>query len=154
MVRAPRPAYDGRMKPERLTVVIAAYNEAGNIPLLHPRIVAALATLEGLETRVLYVDDGSTDGTWEVLSGLAAAAADVGAIRLSRNFGKEVAVTAGLDNVARGAAILLDADGQDPPELIPAFVAQWRAGYDNVFGTRVFREGEGWLKRAPRPRST
>ncbi len=141
-------SYDGSMNAECLTVVVAAYNEATNIPLLHPRIIAVLDTLQDLETRVLYVDDGSSDATWELLSGLVAAAPRVGAIRLSRNFGKEIAITAALDNVRDGAVVLLDADGQDPPELIPQFVAQWRAGYDNVFGTRVLREGEGWFKRA------
>lgn len=133
---------------ERLTVVIAAYNEETSIPLLHPRLCAVLEELTDLRTHVLYVDDGSTDGTWDVLQALAQADARVGALRLSRNFGKEVAVSAGLDHVAPGAVVLLDADGQDPPELIPEFVALWRAGYDNIFGTRVFREGEGWLKRS------
>ena len=69
-------------------------------------------------------------------------------MRLSRNFGKELALTAGLDHVDRGAALILDADGQDPPELIPEFVTKWREGYDDVHGTRIEREGEGWLKRS------
>ncbi len=132
---------------ERLTVVIAAFNEETSIPLLHPRLSAVLADLHGLQTRVLYVDDGSTDGTWDVLQALVQHDAQVSAMRLSRNFGKEVAVSAGLDHVLPGAVVLLDADGQDPPELIPEFVALWRAGYDNIFGTRIFREGESWLKR-------
>jgi glycosyltransferase involved in cell wall biosynthesis len=71
----------------------------------------------------------------------------VSLLRLSRNFGKEAALTAGLDLVDAGAAMILDADGQDPPELIPRFVAHWREGYDDVHGTRVAREGEGFLKR-------
>ena len=69
-------------------------------------------------------------------------------LRLSRNFGKEVALTAGLDRILEGGAIILDADGQDPPELIPQFVAKWREGYDDIHGTRIEREGEGWFKRA------
>lgn len=133
---------------ERLTVVIAAFNEATSIPLLHPRLQGVLAGLSGVQTHVLYVDDGSTDDTWQVLQALTEADAQVSAVRLSRNFGKEVAISAGLDHVQPGAVVLLDADGQDPPELIPEFVALWRAGYDNIFGTRVFREGESWLKRA------
>ncbi|MBB4130545.1 glycosyltransferase involved in cell wall biosynthesis [Xanthomonas arboricola] len=132
---------------ERLTVVIAAYNEETSIPLLHPRLCAVLAQLSGLQTHVLYVDDGSIDGTWALLQALADDDAQVSAVRLSRNFGKEVAISAGLDHVLPGAVMLLDADGQDPPELIPEFVALWRAGYDNIFGTRVFREGESWMKR-------
>ncbi|MCC4627461.1 glycosyltransferase family 2 protein, partial [Xanthomonas campestris pv. nigromaculans] len=134
--------------PERLTVLIAAFNEETSIPLLHPRLCAVLAQLPGLQTHVLYVDDGSTDGTWEVLHALTEADAQVSAVRLSRNFGKEVAISAGLDHVLPGAVVLLDADGQDPPELIPEFVALWRGGYDNIFGTRVIREGESWLKRS------
>ena len=122
--------------------------EAAALPLLHPRIAAALARVDGLRTRVLYVDDGSTDDTWGVLGGIAAADPQVALLRLSRNFGKEAALTAGLDQVVEGAAMILDADGQDPPELIPDFVALWRQGFDDVYGTRIAREGEGWLKRA------
>src|SRR5690606_21603535 len=79
---------------------------------------------------------------------IAAADPRVSLLRLSRNFGKELALTAGLDAVTEGAALILDADGQDPPELAPEFVARWREGYDDVYGTRTVREGEGWLKRA------
>jgi polyisoprenyl-phosphate glycosyltransferase len=133
---------------ERLTVVIAAHNEAEALPLLHPRIVSALRQLEAIDGHVLYVDDGSTDRTWETLQRLAHQDANVSLLRLSRNFGKEAALTAGLDQVESGAAVILDADGQDPPELIPEFVARWHEGYDNVHGTRIQREGEGWLKRS------
>ncbi len=133
-----------------VTVVVAAWNEAAALPLLHPRVQAALAAAEadGLAARVLYVDDGSSDGTWEVLQGLQAQDARVALLRLSRNFGKEAALTAGLDHVTRGAAFIVDADGQDPPELLPAFLAKWREGYDDIHGTRTGRDGEGWLKRA------
>ncbi len=136
------------MSNERLTLVIAAHNEAQALPLLHPRLRAVLDALPDLECRVLYVDDGSTDDTWQVMQGLAAADASVGLLRLSRNFGKEAAVTAGLDFVDAGAVMLLDADGQDPPELIPEFVALWRQGYDNIYGTRLERDGESWLRRS------
>ena len=133
---------------ERLTVVVAAFNEAQALPLLHPRIAAVLDGLHGIDGRVLYVDDGSFDGTWDVLQGIANGDARVSLLRLSRNFGKEAALTAGLDLVEEGAALILDADGQDPPELIPQFVAKWCEGFDNVHGTRRQREGETWLKRA------
>ena len=137
------------MSIERLTVVVAAFNEAEALPALHPRIAVALDALagEGVEGYVLYVDDGSRDRTWAVLDDIAAADTRVSLLRLSRNFGKEAALTAGLDMVRDGAAIILDADGQDPPELIPQFVAKWREGYDDVHGTRTRRDGEGWLKR-------
>lgn len=140
----PSPEHD------RLTVVVAAYNEADSLPLLQPRILAALdqaGARFGLEGRVLYVDDGSRDATWQVMRQLAAADPRVGLLRLSRNFGKEIALTAGLDTVERGGALILDADGQDPPELMPRFIEYWRQGYDDVHGTRAVREGEGWIKR-------
>ncbi len=132
---------------EPLTVVIAAYNEQDALPLLHARLRSVLDGLD-LPTRVLYVDDGSSDDTWPVLQRLADADARIDLLRLSRNFGKERALTAGLDRVAEGAALVLDADGQDPPELIPDFVARWREGEDVVYGTRLAREGESWFKRA------
>ncbi|MGY3265397.1 glycosyltransferase family 2 protein [Lysobacter sp. HA35] len=135
------------MHTDRLTVVVAAYNEAESLPLLHPRIVAACSSIEQIDARVLYVDDGSTDATWRVLCDIAANDARVSLLRLSRNFGKEAALTAGLDLVDEGGALILDADGQDPPELIPTFVAKWREGFDDVHGTRTVRAGEGLMKR-------
>ncbi len=134
----------------RLTLVIAAYNEAEALPVLAPRIETALAAIEqeGLEARVLFVDDGSSDATWPALQAIAREDKRIALLRLSRNFGKEAALTAGLDRIERGAALILDADGQDPPELAPQFIAKWREGFDDVHGTRIQREGEGWLKRA------
>lgn len=136
------------MQRDRLTVVVAAFNEAEAIPALHPRVRASLHGMRDIDGHVLYVDDGSSDGTWTRLQEIAAADPAVALLRLSRNFGKEAALTAGLDHVREGAALILDADGQDPPELIPRFVAKWREGYDDIHGTRVEREGEGWLKKA------
>ncbi|WP_051414166.1 glycosyltransferase family 2 protein [Pseudoxanthomonas suwonensis] len=143
----PTPAVPDDSARDRLTVVVAACNEAEALPLLHPRIRAALDSVQGLDGRVLYVDDGSRDATWEVLRRIAAADPRVALLRLSRNFGKEAALTAGLDQVEGGAAMILDADGQDPPELIPQFIARWREGWDDVYGTRIAREGEGWVRR-------
>lgn len=133
-----------------LTLVIAACNEAEALPALWPRIQAALAMAEaeGLQAQVLFVDDGSRDATWEVLQACAREDRRVALLRLSRNFGKEAALTAGLDRVERGAALILDADGQDPPELLPHFVAKWREGFDDVHGTRTLRAGDGAIKRA------
>lgn len=134
---------------DRLTVVVAAFDEAEALPALHRRLVPVLDGLardEALETRVLYVDDGSVDGTWQVLRTLADSDSRISLLRLSRNFGKEAALTAGLDRVHDGAALILDADGQDPPELIPQFVAKWREGHDDVHGTRQERDGDSWLK--------
>lgn len=147
MQRAHARYYSG-MTRDQLTVVIAAYNEADSLPLLHPRIIASLDALPLVDGRVLYVDDGSRDATWTVLQKIAAHEPRVSLLRLSRNFGKEAALTAGLDQIDSGAALILDADGQDPPELMADFVAKWREGFDDVFGTRLERDGEGWLKRS------
>lgn len=132
-----------------LVLLVAARDEAASLPLLHPRLLAVAESL-GPGVRLLYVDDGSRDATWALLQGFVAGAPErVGALRLSRNFGKELALTAGLDHVPEGAAVVvLDADGQDPPELVPALVARWRAGAEVVYGRRTRREGEPWLKRA------
>lgn len=130
-----------------LCIVIAAYNEEDALPVLQPRLRAVLDALPELDGRVLYVDDGSRDGTFAVLQRLAADDLRVGVLRLSRNFGKERALTAGLDHADADAVVVLDADGQDPPELIPQFVAKWREGYDMVYGTRAVRDGETWLKK-------
>lgn len=140
----------GTMAHDQITVVVAAFNEADSLPLLQPRIAAALDALAAEQVvagRVIYVDDGSSDDTWLVMQALAAADQRISLLRLSRNFGKELALTAGLDHVDAGAALILDADGQDPPEMIGQFVALWREGYDDVHGTRIEREGEGWIKR-------
>jgi len=149
-MNSPSCGYHAPMDREHLTVVIAAFNEAESLPILQPRIGAVLDVLasEGIDGQVLYVDDGSRDATWSVMQKLASADRRIALLRLSRNFGKELALTAGLDRVESGAALILDADGQDAPELIPLFVAKWREGYDDVHGTRMEREGEGWLKRA------
>jgi glycosyltransferase involved in cell wall biosynthesis len=139
------------MARDLLTVVIAVCNEAQTLPLLQPRlstVLDLLARQSQVDGQVLYVDDGSTDDSWRVLQRIAAADARVSLLRLSRNFGKEAALTAGLDLVDTGAALILDADGQDPPELIPQFVAKWREGFDDVHGTRTVREGENWLKKS------
>ena len=137
------------LEQRHLTLLVAAFNEAEALPRLQPRIRQALqwAEAEGLSARVLYVDDGSRDATWQVLQTFADDDARVELLRLSRNFGKEAALTAGLDHIEHGAVFILDADGQDPPELLPQFVAKWQEGYDDVYGTRIERTGESIFKR-------
>ena len=132
---------------QSLTVVVPAYNEAVVLAQFNARLLAVFDTLD-LDASVLYVDDGSRDDTWRVIGELARADARVAALKLSRNFGKEAALTAGLDQVDADAVLVIDADLQDPPELIPQFVAKWREGFDVVYGQRLARDGETWLKRA------
>ncbi len=132
---------------QTLTVVVPAYNEAAVLAQFHARLAAVLDGLDG-DAGVLYVDDGSRDATWQVIGELARADARVAALKLARNFGKEAALTAGLDQVDADAVLVIDADLQDPPELIPQFIALWREGYDVIYGQRLARDGETWLKRA------
>jgi glycosyltransferase involved in cell wall biosynthesis len=128
-------------------VVVPAYNEEEVLPVFHERLSAVLGGL-GLEYDIVYVNDGSTDATAEVLRGLRERDARVALVDLSRNFGKEIALTAGLDHAGGDAVVVIDADLQDPPEFIPRLVEQWNAGYDVVYAKRTAREGETFLKRA------
>lgn len=130
-----------------LAVVVPAYNEAAVLAQFHARLAAVFDALDA-EGSVLYVDDGSRDATWQVICNLAERDPRVAALRLARNFGKEAALTAGLDQIDADLALVIDADLQDPPELIPEFLAKWREGFDVVYGQRLARDGESWLKRA------
>jgi dolichol-phosphate mannosyltransferase len=130
-----------------LTVVLPVYNEEALLPELHRRLLAALAPL-ALPYEILYVDDGSSDRSLEVVTGLARADSRVGVLSLSRNFGHQMALTAGLDHARGDAVVLMDSDLQDPPELIPELVARWREGLDVVYAQRRARPGESAFKRA------
>lgn len=131
----------------RLLVVVPAFNEGEGLRALQARLLPVLDGLDGLRSGILYVDDGSRDDTWDVMCALAAEEPRVEVLKLSRNFGKELALTAGLDHAEADAVVVIDADLQDPPELIPEFVAHWRQGFDVVYGTRLQRDGETWLKK-------
>jgi len=130
----------------QLTVIVPAYNEAAVLDTFHERLARVLDQLP-LDSSVLYVDDGSADRTWEIIEALTQRDPRAGGLKLSRNFGKEAAMTAGLDEADADAVVVIDADLQDPPELIPALVEQWRAGYDVVYATRSARAGETGFKR-------
>ncbi len=129
------------------SVVVPAYNEAEGIEAFHARLAAVMGAL-GEPWEAVYVNDGSTDATLALLRGLRARDAAVAVVNLSRNFGKEIATTAGLDHTTGEAVIVIDADLQDPPEVIPELVARWREGFDMVYAQRREREGETWLKKA------
>ena len=133
--------------PDRLTVVVPVYNEGEGLRQLQARLLPVLDALDGVDASILYVDDGSRDDSWQVIESLASEDARAGGLKLSRNFGKEIAMTAGLDHCDADAVVVIDADLQDPPELIAEFVARWRDGYDVVYGRRLERDGESWLKR-------
>lgn len=133
---------------QRLSVVVPVYNEKDVLPLFFTRLQAVLRDLDDMEHEILFVDDGSHDGSADYLTRLAITEPCVKVIWLSRNFGKEAAVSAGLHNASGDAVVLLDADLQDPPELIPAMLSAWREGVDVVCMRRRSRAGETWFKRA------
>lgn len=129
-----------------LSVVIPAYNEQEVIPVFHERLAAVLASLD-MDGEIIYVNDGSTDKTMEVLNSIRKQDKRVAIVDLSRNFGKEIALTAGLDNAKGDAVVVIDADLQDPPELIPELVRYWRQGYDVAYAKRTQRDGESIFKK-------
>jgi dolichol-phosphate mannosyltransferase len=123
-----------------ISVVAPVFDERDTLPELHRRLTAVLAALGPYE--LVLVDDGSSDGSWDTLLGLAAGDPHLRLLRLSRNFGHQAALSAGLDAARGDAIVLMDADLQDPPEVIPQLVAKWREGYDVVYAIRGDREGE------------
>ncbi len=130
---------------DRLSVVVPVYNEEEVLPAFCERLDAVLATLPGA-AEIVFVDDGSVDGSGALLAALAAHDPRVVVITLTRNFGHQAALCAGLDQASGDAVVLIDADLQDPPEVIRDFHARWKEGYDVVFGLRRRLE-EGLLKR-------
>jgi dolichol-phosphate mannosyltransferase len=135
-------------KTPLLSIVCPAYEEEGSLPLFHPRLVEVLAPLApDYSFEILYVDDGSADGTLAVLRQLASADPRVRYLSLSRNFGHQAALTAGLEHARGDAVITLDCDLQHPPELIPQLVQQWRKGIDVVLAERHDEFEPGWFKR-------
>lgn len=134
-------------RPVLLSVVVPAYNEQEVIETFHDRLSGVLASLP-FDVEVIYVNDGSGDDTLSILRALRRRDPRVAVIDLSRNFGKEIALTAGLDHARGDAVVVIDADLQDPPELIPNLVEPWRdEGYDVVYAQRISRAGESWLKK-------
>jgi polyisoprenyl-phosphate glycosyltransferase len=128
-----------------LSLVLPIYNEEAVIPELHARLQQFLPRL-GLETEVVFVDDGSRDRSLALLRGIAATEPRYRVLSFARNFGHQAAITAGLDHARGEAIVVMDADLQDPPEVVLEMVAKWREGFDVVYGKRRSREGETWLK--------
>lgn len=132
--------------PITLSVIVPLYNETEVLPVLHRRLTAVLDALPD-RCEIVYVDDGSADDSHQLAQRLPKSSSDHLCLSLSRNFGKEAAMSAGLAYARGQAVILLDADLQDPPELIPEMLTKWRAGYDVVNMQRRRRLGESWFKR-------
>jgi len=130
-----------------LSVVVPVYDEEAVLPEFHRRLAVVLDALPG-RAEIVYVNDGSRDGSRALLVALRESDPRVAVVDLSRNFGKEIAMSAGLDCAHGDAVIVIDSDLQDPPELIPDMVRAWREGFDIVLMRRKSRAQESWLKRA------
>lgn len=130
-----------------ITILIPCYNEENCIDVLYDRLKNVINSLSGYQFEIMLIDDGSSDRTLEIMQELHARDAIVSYISLSRNFGKENAMLAGLDYVNSDAVIIMDADLQDPPELIPRLIREWENGYDDVYARRRSRAGETWFKK-------
>ena len=145
------PADAAPTAAQGLSIVVPVYNEAAGLERLHERLCALAANLRqrfGLACEVVYVDDGSTDTTLNLARALPATALDVQVVSLSRNFGKEAALVAGLDHARRGAVLFMDGDGQHPPSLVEQLVRHWvDDGYDVVYTAKAHRDNESFLRR-------
>ncbi len=131
---------------ETISVVVPVLNEERGIELLLARLLPVLANT-GMNYNVIFIDDGSTDRTLEKLRQLSSTNRHIKAVALSRNFGKEIAVAAGLKYAPGDAVVIMDSDLQHPPEVIPDFIAKWRDGHDVIFGQRIDRHADSWWRR-------
>ena len=134
-----------------LSIVVPVYNEAIGLPHLHRRIcevAARLRAARGLDCEIVYVDDGSRDNSLETAQSLPPGPVGVQVVSLSRNFGKEAALMAGLDHARLGAVLFMDGDGQHPPDLVEKLVGHWiDDGYDVVYTAKAHRDNESFLRR-------
>ena len=132
---------------KKVTIIIPAYNEEEALPLLYDRLTKVLDNLTNYEFEMLFVNDGSKDKTIKLIKEFRKKDSRVSYVDFSRNFGKEVAMIAGLDYAKGDCVIFIDADLQDPPELIPELIKYWEEGYDDVYARRRSRKGETFLKK-------
>ncbi|MBD3107675.1 glycosyltransferase family 2 protein [Bacillus sp. AGMB 02131] len=130
-----------------ITILIPAYNEEDVLHLLYNRLIAVINNLNHYNFELLFVNDGSSDKTLKILRVLKQSDNRISYLNLSRNFGKEIAMVAGIDFVSSDALIIIDADLQDPPELIPQMITHWEEGYKDIYAKRNNRSGETWLKK-------
>ncbi len=134
-----------RPLPGLLSLVIPCYNEEAVIEATHARVCSIAPSL-GMQMEIIYIDDGSKDNTLEKLKHLATGDSRIVVLELSRNFGQQAAMSAGLETAKGDAVVIIDADLQDPPEVILEMVAKWRTGIDVAYGRRKSRDGEGFFK--------
>lgn len=132
---------------KKITILIPAYNEEESLPLLYERVSKIMNEIKNYEFELLFINDGSKDNTLNEIKELRQKDDRVNYVDFSRNFGKETAMIAGLDYAKGDCVIIMDADLQDPPELIPEMITLWEQGYDDVYAKRKSRAGETWLKK-------
>ena len=132
---------------KKITIIIPAYNEEESLGKLYERLSGVLNNIKNYEFEMLFINDGSKDKTKEILKTLREKDGRVSYVNFSRNFGKETAMMAGLDYANADAVVFIDADLQDPPELIPELIKYWEQGYDDVYAKRKSRDGETFLKK-------
>ena len=132
---------------KKITIIIPAYNEEESLPPLYERLEKLMHSMEHYEFEILFVNDGSKDNTINLIKEYREKDNRICYVDFSRNFGKEIAMVAGLDYATGDCVIFMDADLQDPPELIPELVKYWEEGYDDVYAKRNSRKGETWLKK-------
>ena len=132
---------------KKITIIIPAYNEEESLPMLIDRIKKIMDSMNKYDFEILFVNDGSKDKTLSIIKKIRENDKRISYVDFSRNFGKEIAMIAGLDYATGDCVIFMDADLQDPPELIPELVKYWEQGYDDVYAKRRSRKGETWLKK-------
>ena len=132
---------------KKITIIVPAYNEEESLPFLYERLTKLIDSIENYKFEVLFINDGSKDKTLELIKEIRQKDNRYCYVNLSRNFGKEIAMMAGLDYAKGDAVIFIDADLQDPPELIPELIKYWEEGYDDVYAKRKSRDGETFLKK-------
>ena len=132
---------------KKVSIIVPAYNEEEALPFLYERLKKLMDEVNNYEFEILFVNDGSKDKTVEIIKDLRNKDSRICYVDFSRNFGKEIAMLAGLDYATGDCAIFMDADLQDPPELIPELIKYWEEGYDDVYARRKSRKGETWLKK-------
>ena len=132
---------------KKISIIIPAYNEEDSLPFLFERLNNLINQIQNYEFEILFVNDGSKDKTLEIIKEQRKIDNRISYLDFSRNFGKEIAMIAGLDYITGDAVIFMDADLQDPPELIIEFIKYWEQGYDDVYAKRKSRKGETFLKK-------
>lgn len=132
---------------KKISVVIPIYNEEQSLHLLYARLVKVISVIDTYKFEMFFVNDGSEDNSMSIIKMFAVDDSRVTFLSLSRNYGKEIAMAAALDYVTGDAVVIMDADLQDPPELISEMIKEWENGYDDVYGKRMLRNGETWFKK-------